>query len=505
MNHPIKRPSYDEHIRHLFTPKDIACMNSAVDLASYDGVRENAAKISEWIGSGRMPPPDENRAWSEEKLRTFRNWARNTGYAKRAFVRLEPSVSPRLRRSVHELENAEIDLLKTAFQGLMDRDRDLAHPQSFFNLAGLHWLPGPTTNTFCRHHDDAYNPWHRAYLMAFEDALRSVDGCEHVTLPYWDILGEKLPDWIYQKPFYPYAYPHRLESIDGLEVYDAGEPIHRHGAEEIVNRVRANHENIEVKIGEALAAGRWSGFNGWSVDFRHDGIIRAHDNGHGACGDTIANQDVAAFDPLFWFFHCNWDRLWWKWQTEKNTRSLLAFSAVVDGDTHWLTEAPETLLAPFDVNAAEMIDLSEWNIDYEQPPAERPEFDRLLASSRGHIEAVRTFSIPTTERYSVRVKNINRLGIPGSFSVVLYAGDRVLDRTRIFQPSTPRDCSNCRRHGVFSTDFIVDRSAFNPGDELRVAIELERRGSAIENIPLAQAGNPTLNVRLLLSTEWPRS
>ena len=75
MDHPIERPTYDEHISELFTSRDAGCMSGVIDLTTYSGVRASASKISEWIGSGRMPPPDENRAWSKEKLQTFRNWA----------------------------------------------------------------------------------------------------------------------------------------------------------------------------------------------------------------------------------------------------------------------------------------------------------------------------------------------------------------------------------------------------------------------------------------------
>lgn len=502
MEHPINRPTYDEHINELFIAKDAGCMSWAIDLTSYEGVKASASKISEWIGSGRMPPPEESRSWSPEKLKTFRNWASKSGYAEKPFVRLKPSEEQRIRRSIHELDDKEINLLKKAFTGIMNRDQDRDDPASFFNLAGIHWLPGPIAETYCRHHDDAYNPWHRAYLMAFEDALRSVDGCESVVLPYWDILGDELPEWIYEPPFYPYAFPHQLVSLNGTDTYNVGEEIIRYSARKIVQEVQSASDDIEAKIGEALAADTWRGFNGWS-DWpnRHEGIIRAHDNGHGACGDTIGNQDIAAFDPLFWFFHCNWDRLWWKWQSDKNTTSLLSFKAAVTGDDHWLNEAPETLLAPFDVNSAEMINLRDWNIDYKQPADEEINFDPLILASRGNVEAIRSFNIPTTERYSVRVKDINRLDIPGSFTVVLYSGENVLGKTRIFQPSTPRDCANCSKHGVFSTDFIVSRGNISSEDALRVAIEVKNRTGEKEEFPLERAGNPTVNVRLLLNVQ----
>lgn len=502
MDHPIRRPSYEEHIKNLFTSEDDRCMRSAIDLTTYEGVKAGAAKISEWIGSGRMPPPDTGRQWSSEKLQTFRNWANNTGFMEGRFVRLLPSDAPRVRKSLHEIENdsEEHQLLKKAFEGIMARDGNADNPTSFFNLAGIHWLPGPLSNTYCRHHDDAYNPWHRAYLMAFEDALRSVDGCENVTLPYWDILGEALPDWIYQPPFFPYSMPHRIESLDGSDVYDVGHLTERDSAVQIVQTVAASSSSIETKIGEALASSTWRGFNGWS-DWPniHEGIIRAHDNGHGACGDTVGNQDVAAFDPLFWFFHCNWDRLWWQWQKRHNATSLLAFKATVSGDVHWLDEAPDTLLAPFDVNSAEMIDLSDWNVDYEEPSVVPPAFDEMLVASRGHVRAERSFEIRTAERYSVRVKDINRLDIPGSFEVVLFSGERVLDRTRIFQPKTPRECENCKNHGVFSTDFLVDRNDLSVDAPLRVAIMIKTGGGKVEEFPIEKAGNPTVNVRLLLN------
>lgn len=77
MDHPIKRPTFDEHISELFDPNiDARCMMArGVELQSYQGVMRDASKISDWIGSGRMPPPDSGRSWSAENLQTFRNWS----------------------------------------------------------------------------------------------------------------------------------------------------------------------------------------------------------------------------------------------------------------------------------------------------------------------------------------------------------------------------------------------------------------------------------------------
>lgn len=96
------------------------------------------------------------------------------------------------------------------------------------------------------------------------------------------------------------------------------------------------------------------------------------------------------------------------------------------GPNGWLGETPETLLAPFDVNSAEMINLADWKVDYEQLENESFDADDLIASAGGNVSATSTFSIPSTDRYFVRVKGIDRIGIPGSFSVVILNGDRVL-------------------------------------------------------------------------------
>ena len=419
MEHPIKRPSYDEHINELFTPGDARCMNQFIDLTTYVGVKASAAKISEWIGSGRMPPPDTGRQWSVGKLETFRNWARNTGFAEKSFVRLIPSKAPRVRKSLHDIEtnSEEFTILKKAFEGIMARDADINNPTSFFNLAGLHWLSGHSAKRYGRHHDNAYNPWHRSYLMAFENALRSVEGCENVTLPYWDILGKALPDWVYERPFHPYSMPHdiidldrthehegavdrgalrlvdhrRVAMVEGAELgridldlvvaavdrsvaHKAGYSTKRYGSARILQEVANRTAHIETKIGEALESKSWRGFNGWSDEpDGHQGIIQAHDSGHMACGPTIRDQNVTAFDPLFWFFHCNWDRLWWQWQNMHGTTTLRTFKATVEGDTHWLEEEPDTLLAPFDVNSAEMINLADWNVAYEDPGIMAPQ------------------------------------------------------------------------------------------------------------------------------------
>jgi len=68
------------------------------------------------------------------------------------------------------------------------------NPKSFFMLAGFHgepfrgagWGSANYWGGYCNHGNILFPTWHRVYLLKLEDALRSIPGCEEVTLPYWD-------------------------------------------------------------------------------------------------------------------------------------------------------------------------------------------------------------------------------------------------------------------------------------------------------------------------------
>ncbi len=175
-SHPIEHPTYLTNVRFMFEPRDAACMRRRdIDLRTYQGVKINAQRIYFHVREGSMPPPKQNRRSSAEKFETFYNWMRDgtpRGVAPVADMREVEALSGRVRRDISILdpEGEEIAKLKRAFEGLMARDPE--DPNSYFALAGLHWLPKP--GVWWRHHENAYNPWHRAFLMRLEDALRSV-------------------------------------------------------------------------------------------------------------------------------------------------------------------------------------------------------------------------------------------------------------------------------------------------------------------------------------------
>lgn len=488
---PVSNPTYMQDIRYFFESQDISCMRGqGIDLATYEGVKLNALRIYFRVKEGSMPPQSDRR-WSEGKVETFYNWMKNDyprGVVEPNPFLASPRSVSRLRKNITQLSQPEIDLLKKAFSVLMQRSPD--DPQSYFALAGIHWLPGPE---YCRHHENAYNPWHRIYLLRFEDALRSVEGCENITLPYWDITEATVPSVLYEEPFATYTIPRELCSLSG-QCYSQNYVTQRNTTEKIIKELQ--ERTVPSNVSEALGYSHWENFNGWANGGRtQDGIIKAHDNGHNSCGITMQNQDIAAFDPIFWFFHANWDRLWWKWQQMFEATTLSQFKTHLSGAADWLDDPVLNKLPPFAETTAQSIDLFSFDVDYIHPVSEQSV--NMIKPRFGNFVAGQPFELSTIPKVSVRVKGIDRLAIPGSFDVLLQVGDQVIAKQGFFQSTASQHCETCRKKGLINIDFLVEQSDLL-GGKIQVLINLLRSNGTTTPFPLSSCGNPTINIRLLL-------
>jgi len=326
---------------------------------------------------------------------------------------------------------------------------------------------------------------HRVYLKIFEDALRSVPGCENVTLPYWDITTP-IPTLLKTPPFDSYVVPIDLGGSLGANYKT------RRFDQATIDTNLANYDVFD-DLDTALTQSLWgasglnpSGFQGFSIS--------AHDGGHGSIGPTMGNQNVASYDPIFWFFHCNLDRHWLTWQKNVRADTLTGFKSTLRGNTDWLSDPIIYALTPWTMTADATIE-QYGGIGYDQlmgGPA-MAAFENKV----GSMEASRNFTIRRSTPVSVQVKNIDRLNIPGTFRVTLLADGEPVARRIFFQPDAPRNCSTCRKIGLISLnlrvppDRILDR-------KLSVAIDVLDQEHMGTRFPLSSAGNPTISARLLL-------
>src|SRR4051794_1587370 len=100
-------------------------------------------------------------------------------------------------------------------------------------------------------------------------------------------------------------------------------------------------------------------------------------------------------------------------------------------------EAPMNALPPWSAPTADATIAFE--ITYEDQAEEI-----ALENRVGSIEALHAFAIKRSTPVSVRVKDIDRSNIPGSFAVHLLADGEPIKKRFFFQPPSPKDCDGCR-------------------------------------------------------------
>jgi len=493
-------PTWYADIRGMFTKTDIDHMRGVgIDLSSYAGVKSHASDIYQQTATGRMPP---GKPWNTKQQNTFLKWMQ-AGYPKgipttpKGLLRaVSAKQVGRVRKDITALSSSELNLLKKAFKGIMDLPSD--DPNSYFVQAGYHWLPEPST--WCVHHAPGYNPWHRAYLVSFENALRSIPGCEQVTLPYWDIT-KPFPDVLKKAPFDSYTYP---EDIG--HGHKKGDKTSRFDYKTI--KTNLSTYKVTEKVQRALTKTDWEDFHGMFAGATNNTIINAHDSGHVSIGPTMSDQDVAAFDPVFWFFHCNWDRLFWVWQKQMQATDLNGLLSTIDKDNdpvsyQIFTEPALEVLVPFTENTPYLTTLkiidSVNSLDIEYKEAAPLAAPRMVRKLKRESSAAEAFAVDT-KTASIRVNGINRLKIPGSFFVHLTQDGKVLESTCFFQPNEAEKCENCSKNAIVHFDFELPLQKIAKG-ELGVWVEPLNKEVLGDHFPHKMMGNPTVDVRLNLSTE----
>ncbi|WP_161971305.1 tyrosinase family protein [Edaphocola flava] len=497
-------PTWHGAIKNYFTPGDIACMRSVrgFDLGNYSFVVSHAPDIYQRVSlppdaPGRMP--EDSDPWTSDMISNFLAWM-EAGYPE---GKPEPvmmrkmeaaAVAGRLRKSLTSLSSEEVDLLKTAFAGIMALGTEDLN--GYFQNAAIHGLP----LAYCQHHDPGFQPWHRVQMWAFENCLLTIKGCENVTLPYWD-FNELLPSWMYEAPFDSYTLPVDISAGSTSPYYKKGYQTQRYSPQQIMT----NFNNDVVKsFANAQTEQWWDNFNGLLDNTPNLDFIQGHDSGHDSTGDTMSRQNVSAFDPIFWFYHCNLDRMWWIWQANhdaqdyegfmktiknKNSSSYTVFTNNVVGKMNpWALN-----LKRDDLTAAYTIDLNNFDVAYESMVLSLPE---PIEHKQVSLGMARVFETDIQE-VNVRVDNLNRTRIPGTFKVHLLKDGVIIDSSVFFQPDEVQKCENCMKNPVVHFDFRLPLQAVE-GGLLSIQVEPNEKEMYGDTVPLKVLGNPEISVALLM-------
>ncbi|MGE3799492.1 MAG: tyrosinase family protein [Candidatus Kapaibacterium sp.] len=202
----------------------------------------------------------------------------------------------RIRKNLLDLADSEVSDLRQAFT-LLNESREY---QKFASIL-VHL--GHT-----QQNDLLFLPWARAYFYEFELLLQSV--VPSVTLPYWDYTSET-------------SRKDGLPPVVATPVTESGElnPLFRGEWREPLHTFRETMPPIALAETATLAetAMSFDDFVTFSTSIWKTDIFT-----HIWLGGSSRSTATTAFDPIFWFSHCNLDRLWDEWQRKYDDYSAPA-------------------------------------------------------------------------------------------------------------------------------------------------------------------------------------
>ena len=140
---------------------------------------------------------------------------------------------------------------------------------------------------YMQHSNALLLPWHRIFLMLFEEALHKYH--PDVCIPYWDWTRaeeQSFPAWLL--PVHP--------------------DVHTPTTTLTVLRSPQSSSNLASTVASVPTAMTQTNYNNFSSM-----INGVHGAVHGWVGGTMSSPATSPADPIFWLHHCNLDRLWWVW------------------------------------------------------------------------------------------------------------------------------------------------------------------------------------------------
>lgn len=249
---------------------------------------------------------------------------------------------PRTRKNVSTLGKPgdDLDWYGKAVAAL--QNRPVTDPTSWRYLAAVHGYdpssdPNPTNVPFppnteqrrfwnqCQHQTWYFLPWHRAYLVCFEqiiaDAVVKLGGPAEWALPYWNYSA---PGNNNQARLLPAAF------VDSSLSDGSANPLFVDGRNSSTADFQIPDNDVSLKsLTDSRftggATGAHPGFGGVQTRFSHSGNVQGgiedvpHNQIHDDLGGIMGDPLTAALDPIFWLHHANIDRLWevW-WKTRRN-------------------------------------------------------------------------------------------------------------------------------------------------------------------------------------------
>jgi tyrosinase len=278
-----------------------------------------------------------------------------------AQVLVQPAPVPaqvKLRQSVSQMAAGDLARYRNAVSAILARPDN----RGFGYFANWHGV----AFGLCQHHDDLFLPWHRGYVYHLELALQDVD--PQVSIPWWNWIDE---------PGLPAAFDDPQADGGANVLHDA--PVTPYGVQPQPDWPQRTTRDPGAAQPPGVPAPwppplRTTTIGGQQVDL-YDWMMsspsyaqfeqrcwRLHDNVHVWVGGTMADQNWAAFDPIFFSHHAMVDRLWRIWQ--HNNPNALPDASVLDASMTFATSPS--------LKVSDVLDVTALGYDYAAQTASTP-------------------------------------------------------------------------------------------------------------------------------------
>lgn len=229
-----------------------------------------------------------------------------------------------IRRTLHgmALDDADLDAYRT-FVGTM-QSKDQSKPASWLGFSLQHGKYGDGYK-YCPHGDWYFLPWHRAFVVMYESAVRTVTGHTGFAMPYWD--------WTLDRSF-PQAFSDSTYKGKANPLYVKGRTLtdRRHWPlpDSIVGPAVINQIYSETDF-QAFGTSKNPRQNNLDMSWvvaggGVQGTLEKtpHNNIHNFIGQYMPTPGSPR-DPVFMMHHSNIDRIWAHWNAlgRKNTTDTL--------------------------------------------------------------------------------------------------------------------------------------------------------------------------------------
>jgi len=259
----------------------------------------------------------------------------------------------RERENVANMDSSHPMLRSYADAVQMMKDLPTSDPRNWERQAEIH-------QNFCPHGNWYFLPWHRAYVLAFEEICRDLSGNPQFALPYWNwTRSRRIPGPFWQGTL-----------LDTTREVDQNERI---PAQFVRQRIIDNI--LRQTDFELFASTRPFGQNNTDQRWQRAGGAESllertpHDNVHIWAGGNMRTF-MSPLDPIFWLHHCNIDRLWAEWNTPP--RSNQNTSDALWTDFAFRQNFVDQNGTAFDVVVRDLQDLTQLGYTYDTLPQPQP-------------------------------------------------------------------------------------------------------------------------------------